>query len=251
MNIQIIIITIILILIAIQCTGFVLGNSWGIGEDSKVYRLSDYVRHGGGFESFITRKVYAEHNRSTIVWKYSQLTDTPRDINALTKIVNDYDTENIHCAIHVRLGDVIDNHSRSVHDFLHNPDVYIKKPDVVDTLGGESWVGHDCNMEECHSEGYVKNIKYFEDKLDKAVNIHNIVLISGSHKPTKHPEKSQEYLKELRTVLERRYNVSVRWNENADEDFALLSKAKNLILTGGGFSQLAGEVVKNRGGVVL
>ena len=244
MNIQSLFITIILILIVIQCIEFVLG--W-----AKVYRLADYVRHVGEFESFITRKVYAEHNRSTMVWKYSQLTDAPLDIDALTNVVNDYDIESMHCAIHVRLGDVIDNHPRSVYDFLHGTDIDIKNPDVVDTLGGKSWVGHYCNMNECHSEGYVKNLKYFEDKLDKAVNIHDIVIISGSHKPTKHPEKSQEYLQELRTVLGRRYNVTVRWNENADADFALLSKAKHLIITGGGFSQLAGEVAKNRGGIVL
>ena len=120
-------------------------------------------------------------------------------------------------------------------------------------VGDPSWSGHDCNMETCNSEGYVKPLSYFPEKLESvAPDIRDIVLISGSHKSTKHPEKSQEHLVHLRNCLQdKNYNVTIRWNKSADEDFVVLSKSKYLIVTGGGFSYLASKVAEKKGAIVL
>lgn len=237
-------IAILVVILCIIC-------QYQIYQDPKIYRLADFIRQVGGFEWILNRRFYAYQQHDTsIVRKYFSRTDTPNDIEALAQIVDEYDTGSFNCAIHVRLGDVIDNHKRSVSDFLHENIVH---SGITDRAGDSSWSGDSCTMEECNSEGYVKPLSYFSEKLESvAFNIGDIVLISGSHKPTKHPEKSQEYLLHLKNFLQNKnYNVTIRWNKSADEDFVLLSKSKYIIVTGGGFSYLASKVAEKKGGIVL
>ena len=60
----------------------------------------------------------------------------------------------------------------------------------VDAPGIESWRGSSCDS-NCRSEGYVKPFSYFDSVVKRLPHgISQVVVISGSHKNTRHPEKS-------------------------------------------------------------
>lgn len=207
-------------------------------ELRKTYRLSDFVRHYSEFETRISREIYCLLARKSIVTEYHQRTSKAVDIPVLSGIVDDYemnevdknDEDGAHCMIHVRLGDVIDNDPRSVSDFVRG-----------------------INEKQGKYEGYVKPISYYTAVVKQLpVHVKRVVLVSGSHKPTLHPEKSQEYLQHLKNTLQTMgHVVSIRWNHSPDDDFVMLCRAKYVVMSGGGYSQLVAAVAKHRGNYVL
>ena len=221
------------------------------------YRLGDFVRHNDDFRHWITRQIYCLRLRDSIVTKYNQRTSKAMDISVLSDIVDEYDMDenhedDEHCIIHVRLGDVIDNHSRSVSDFVHGTNE--GRITSGETMNGITWQGHSCNIfTTCNSEGYVKPVGYYITTVKQLpAHVKKIILVSGSHKPTLNPGKSQEYLQYLKKALQMSgYVVSVRWNRSADDDFVMLCRAKYLVVSGGGYSQLAAIVSKHRGNYML
>ena len=89
---------------------------------SQPYRLGDYVRRSGGFEHEIKYFWYrfGQHRRS-IVRQYGSRTTRSNDMDVLNEIVKARRTETPApetLVVHIRLGDVIDNHARSVDDFV-------------------------------------------------------------------------------------------------------------------------------------
>ena len=217
------------------------------------YRLGDFVRRVSEFEYLILRKAYVMQLEPwSIVAQYDKLTNKANDLESLAQIVSDYDGVygDVECAIHVRLGDVIDNHTRSVEDFLLAEDEDHKG---WDAMNGVTWKGGHCESDVCNSEGYVKPLAYF-DRLMKRLpaDVREVTLISGSYKKTKNPDKSQEYLRRLSGhLMDKGYHVKIRWNKSADDDFVIICRAQYIIATRGGFSQLAAMVGDYMGATVL
>ena len=222
---------------------------------SEPYRLGDYVRRAGGFSSrwyYFTYRYSQPHN--SIIRRYGNRTSKAENVAVLADIVRQCDaprTPDAALIIHLRLGDVIDNHDRSVDSFLSGD--YQVNDEMWDSMNGRKWRGTNCTAQTCTSEGYVKPLTYFETLLSKVpVCVRRVILVSGSHTQTKNPQKSAEYLRRLREFLEQYgFEVEVRWNKPPDDDFVFMSNAKYFVPSGGGFSELVARVVKEFGGLVL
>lgn len=127
--------------------------------------------------------------------------------------------------IHLRTGDVIDDDSRSVYEFLSN--------------------------ELLHENGtnYVKPLKYFTnilEKNNKLSKLKNVIIFSGFHMKHNH-SKSFQYIEEIKKMfVDKGFNVQTRLNEDPDEDFVILCHAKYFIKSGGGFSHLISQMINKR-----
>jgi len=82
--------------------------------------------------------------------------------------------------------------------------------------------------------------------------ISSIVFVSGiHHKHGKSLSKSKEYINKIVDYTKANgYDVSLRFNEDADTDFVYMSNAKYFMPSIGGFSALVTQMVNNRGGFV-
>ena len=211
------------------------------------YRLGDFVRHAGIFKSPRVRNLYANaQHKNSLIRRYHDATDQSTDIGILSGLVPFNPSDK--CIIHLRLGDVIDNSPFSVDDHWSKP---INGGNGRDTMNGKIWSGSACKSEkDCKSTGYVKSKTFFESICDKTPS--QVVIVSGSHKKTVHPEKSQEYINKVRSLLSSRGKTcELNWNREPDLDFSTMCNARVLVPSGGGFSQLAASVVKHRGGTVI
>lgn len=223
------------------------------------YRLGDYIRRAGGFEksTYVGRHNYFFYGlsrpRNSIVRQYGSKTREAENVQVLSEIVRTYDaprsTDTL--TVHLRLGDVIDNHERSVDDFMNGN--YQVNEELWDSMNGRRWRGSSCTAQRCETEGYVKPLDYFKTLLLKVPStVRRVILISGSHVETKNPQKSTEYLQRLQRFFEQNgFEVEVRWNNPPDEDFVLMSNANYFVPTGGGFSELIVRVVQKFGGTVI
>ena len=228
------------------------------------YRLGDYVRRRGGFEHSLQGTlcflIYGKmQHKNSIVRKYGDSTRQAVNVQVLADSVVKRQIRNAlpqyDIVFHLRLGDVIDNHKRSVDDFISGMyDAQYTEGLSVSATNTKQWKGSECTHDSCDSEGYVKPFQYFDSIIqDIPYNQRDVVLVSGSHTHTKNPAKSQEYLTRLREWLETKHGVQVRvrWNENPDDDFVVMSTAKYLVTTGGGFSALAALCARHLGGTVV
>lgn len=228
------------------------------------YRLGDYVRRTGGFEQSLEGTLrfilYGKmQNKDSIVRRYGDLTHQAVNVPVLSDIVVTRQASNAlpqyDIVFHLRLGDVIDNHKRSVDDFISGMyDVQYTEGLSISATNTKQWKGSACTHDDCVSEGYVKPFRYFDAIIkDIPHSQQDVVLVSGSHVHTKNPNKSQEYLARFREWLETQhgFRVRVRWNEDPDDDFVVMSTAKYFVSSGGGFSTLAALVAKHLGGTVV
>ena len=237
---------VVIILIVILTTIILLGYEYR-SLRKEPYRLGDFVRHAGIFKSSKVRRDYAAtQHKNSLIRKYHDATDRGTDIEILSGLVPFYPSDK--CIIHLRLGDVIDNSPYSVDDHWTESH-YVD--DGVDAMNGKKWKGSACKSQsDCKSTGYVHPKSFFERVCDLIPS--QVVIISGSHKKTVHPEKSQEYIKKVHSFLNSRGKTcELIWNREPDLDFSTMCNAHLLVPSGGGFSQLAGSVVKYRGGTVI
>ena len=201
------------------------------------YRLGDFVQQNADLQSKFTRYIYMTfQKRKSIIYRYGLLTQEKSDLAVLSKIVDEVMHENglspVSVAIHLRLGDVIDNHDQSVHEILYNGQHREEKR-------------LRCTDKSCTSEGYVQPLSHYHRfALMKPLNIN---VISGSHTKTKDPSKSQAYIQSIQQYLESHgHTVTVSWGRDADIDFAILATAGMLTISGGNFSRLAQAVNRYR-----
>jgi len=218
------------------------------------YRLGDFLRQTGGFEHSAWRTIYAQIHCDSLVYKYYKATNNASsgfnnvNITVLSEIVGSSEGDN--CVIHLRLGDVIDNNKLTVDDLWENdyPSEW-----TYDNMNGHSW-GGSCTtvtpFKTCEAHGFVRPRHFFE-RIATLVPEH-IIIISGSHMKTNHPEKSQDYIQRVKSLLEARgKRCDVHWNRAPDEDFTAMCNARYFVASGGGFSQIAASVVEHRGNTVI
>ena len=158
--------------------------------------------------------------------------------------------------IHLRIGDVIDNHPRSVSDFWEGNYSVVRDNDGLAAENIQmKWKG---GPKGCRSEGYVKSKKYYQNIIDKfPLNVpRKGILIAGTHKPT-NMTKSLSYIALVKKLFcDSGFSIDMSISDKpdavrADRDFIVMCNAKVYVPAGGGFSALAASLVSRRKNVVL
>lgn len=107
---------------------------------------------------------------------------------------------------------------------------------------------------------FTKNISYYEKTIKyikNNINNKNVLIISGWHviRPTdwdNWKDKSLEHIELIKKLFGKNgYNVTTRLNEDADEDFIIMSNSKYFVQSGGGYSKLIGKMVELNGNTVI
>ena len=81
--------------------------------------------------------------------------------------------------------------------------------------------------------------------------IKKITIVSGYHTNEDHT-RSEVYLKKIKQFIEKNnFEVTMRINNNPDDDFVFMSNSKIFMKSGGGFSKLVSEMVKKNNNLVL
>ena len=109
---------------------------------------------------------------------------------------------------------------------------------------------------------YVKYLPYY-DKIIKYlkknnINNKNVLIISGWHMKQiidgmeQLNTKSLKHINNIKKLFEKNgYNVTIRLNEDPDEDFIIMSNSKYFVQSDGGYSILIGEMVKLNGNTLI
>ena len=120
--------------------------------------------------------------------------------------------------IHIRLGDIIRGNKNNI-KFQNN-----------------NWFGTDIGK----LEQQIKSIK----------NIKKVYLVYGSHKKNINIGLNNKYLDNIKKMLEK-YNIKpILKNTIPDDDFIFMVNSKKFIQSGGGFSKIISNLVKQNGGMV-
>ena len=215
-------------------------------EGCATYRLGDFVRHTGLYEyTFFRMWTYSLQRSNTIIRRYGYSRHA-EDIDFLLSITDH--EKNIPCAMHVRIGDVIDNNVMSVENMWTIPDTDFV-PNDLDVLGATSFIGN--TLVETH--GYVKSRAYYEKVCRQLVTkgIKEIYLSCGGI-PVANTHKSRDYVHRLKSLLKHHgIHVVDISDSTADEALRILSNAQVFIPSGGGYSRLIQALVTKRNHIVI
>ena len=137
--------------------------------------------------------------------------------------------------IHLRTGDVIDLGNQSIRDYL------LFDYTTSFTFSNQRW--------------YTRSLPFYADIWDKiqseGIEIDKILVVTGWHKTTDH-SRSIAYINELIKYFERLVGtVTLRLNENPDEDVLMMVNSKYFVSAGGGYSQMIATLVGMNGGRVF
>ena len=208
------------------------------------YRLGDMIRRK---DNVISKLAWYMHfSPSTIGGQYIRRTSKPVDLDILNSIVPVFQAEET--IVHLRLGDVLENHPRSVTSFWEGNYIMCNKQDEIGVTGSHH--GHT-------SEGYVKSREFYESIIP-ILKIHNVIdihLIGGIHNSSK-STKSMEYVncvKDLFQLHGFRVHIHICKQptiKNVDNDFTRMCNSKIFIPSGGGYSYLIKCIVKKRKHIV-
>ena len=168
----------------------------------------------------------------TIAKNYKDRTTENDNFDILNEVVPTISSSN-EFVIHIRLGDVIENVSATVDEMWKTTTVSF---------------GHHV-FQKAH---YIQPKKYWEEVVNWIPsNINNVTIVYGHHKSVDN-RKSKEYLDKLEHLFTKN-NIKIKYisSKDPDKDFTILCNAKYYVPTAGGFSLMAAEIVKKRGGKVF
>lgn len=195
----------------------------------KGYRLGDMIKYENWRNTKKGKKYHNNNFPDSIAVKYMKTTNITDDLDTLEYIIDKYRINELtpsinDLVIHLRTGDAIEKTITSIK-----------------------------MLRDKINDKYTKNIKYFKNKLkNKNKNINNIILVSGTHYPYPNFDKSKKYISIIKKYFESEgYNVKLRLNHPPDDDFVFMSRSKNFISSGGGYSDLISKMVKRKGNKVL
>jgi hypothetical protein len=199
----------------------------------KGYRLGDMVK--GEWRWKRNGESYHYKNfPNSIASEYMRKTKEYNNIPIILDIINRRSTslkipDKNTIVIHLRVGDVIEDSKHSVEEMLLEQTYYNK----------HSW------------SNYVSPLPYLVKKV-KSCDLKNIIIVAAAHQDIS-TFKSNLYIKSIQKYFQDLgYNVQLRVGGDPDEDVIFMSNAKYFIpATGGGFTHLITEIVKNKGGKVL
>merc|ERR1712079_952365 len=94
--------------------------------------------------------------------------------------------------------------------------------------------------------------RIWENIQSEGIEIDDIMLITGWHKGKWDHSRSVEYINHVIHHFEKWLDrVTLRINKNPDKDFLIMTNSKYFVASGGGFSQVIGNLVKRKGGRVF
>jgi len=215
-------------------TWIVKNPSGNTVRDAMHYRLGDVVLHEGFNKKWINRTIYHYMYHGTIAHEYMLRTKDSKqfpDYDVLHQIIKekskDHQTpKDNELIIHLRLGDIID---------------WEYQEDIEELLEGKKYWQ------------FIRDYKYFEEKLEKLDNkVNKIILVGGFHTDGDH-SRSYLYLEKIITYLEKKkFSVETRIDKaSADEDFIYMSNSKNFLKSCGGYSRIVNEMVDRNNGIIL
>ena len=208
------------------------------------YRLGDCI-------SFC--KCFADRFPDTFAAQYMQGGCSPDNYTRIMDILKGKEeqgrfSDNYQCpdgsslVVHLRLGDKVEKAYFQILKRLDNnpQSTYYRFLD-----GG--WSDKLANKARSHIKGLPEIIG-----AARTTNSSTIHIVSGSHYPYagKSGHMSYVYLQCLKRAFEAEgYDVKLRIGGNPDEDFFFMTCARAIVVSGGGFSRHAGNIVERRGGV--
>ncbi len=209
-------------------------------DSNKPYRLGDSVNRRDSNDILYMKDVY----KYSIAADYIRETNKVQHYDTLYKIIKK-NTKLRHILysnyinIHLRTGDVI----------TENYKLYLKKKHKTKNL--------DINK-GAKDQVYVHPLSYYEKVIKylkkNNINNKNILILTGWH--NKIPDyvkiNSNKYIEEIKKFFEKNgYNVTIRLNEDPDEDFLIMSNSKYFVRSGGGYSWLICSMVNKNGNIYI
>ena len=211
-------------------------NSIQVNKNNCAYRLGDMILHKFHRNKNLGKLCHLTIYPNSIASEYLKKTNKSNDINVLYDIVKKRSNlinlpNNNELIIHIRIGDVIDKRNISVDEFLYN-------------------YYYDTNY-FFYKLNYVKPYSFYKKIIDKLPkNINKVIFVGGYHYKQDRT-KSKEYISKLQKFFNSYgFDTSTRINNDPDEDFIYMSNAAYFVQSGGGFSQLIGNIVKKNKNIV-
>tara|TARA_B100001059_G_C17636284_1_gene477003 strand:+ start:116 stop:706 length:591 start_codon:yes stop_codon:yes gene_type:complete len=166
----------------------------------------------------------------SIVSEYFAITSDKENVEVLASIVKKRSKQLSAIqgyALHLRVGDVIEESDHSVAELLNKPRLF---------YSGE------------HGFQYVPCWEKIKNCLDQSdIECKYVTIFAGTH-TTHHTPKSCQYIDTVQRLLEQEgYTVIRRLGKDPDEDFVLMTTAQYFIQSGGGYSKLVRHVREKLG----
>ncbi len=225
---------------------------FALNNNNKIhYRLGDMVFHSERRKETSGYELHKKLFPNSIATKYMDLTKHENDLDILMKIIEKkknlakMPNENT-LVIHLRTGDVIDRSFNPEKSSFDINDLLSRKK--ISTM---KFYNYD-KTKKNNVKTYVKSLQYYEEALESFVPPHvkHVVFVTGFHKTDNH-DKSMKYVESVRDYFKKKgYLVSIRLNQNPDDDFLYMCNSKYFIQSGGGFSALISEIVQKKNGNV-
>ena len=184
-------------------------------EWNNEYRLGDMIY--GHLDRSKNKNLYIARYPDSIVSKYMKRTNKSVDLDTLKSIVKKYNprirpNKNT-IVIHLRVGDVI-------------------KGDVNSLLKKEGLT-------------YTRPLSYYKEAIKNYKDLESITLVAGGCFLKDNFLKSKMFISKIKSLYTKMgYNVNVRFEKNADDDFVFMCRAKHFIPGGGKFSELITQLRK-------
>ena len=145
------------------------------------------------------------------------------------------------------------NHSELIPN-NHTVVIHLRTGDIID-LNDERTVDDYLKFINATRKYYNRPLSYYDNMFIKIkkqnIEFDHVLIITGFHKQIDH-KKSVLYIeKTVKHIEEMGYNVTLRLNQNPDEDFIMMCNSKYFIRSGGGFSRMTANMVRLKGGKVF
>jgi len=207
------------------------------------YRIGDIVRSPFGINYQSIKENHQNKFPTSIATMYMSKTNKANDYSIVQACISEKKQE-LQLAIptqdtyviHIRIGDVMEDKEYSVITMLAKPTYY------YELFPGPAFL-----------TVYTKPLSYYEEKRKQLEKypIKNIIIVAGSHIQSDYL-KSSEYINCIRLYYqEAGYHVSLRLGSLPDEDIVFMSYASYFTSSGGGFSEMISQLVKQNGGIII
>ena len=145
------------------------------------------------------------------------------------------------------------NHSELIPN-NHTVVIHLRTGDIID-LNDEHTVDDFLKFRNATKKNYTRPLSFYDDIFNdiKTQNItfDHVMIITVFYKQIDH-KKSISYIEHTVKHIERMgYNVTLRVNQNPDDDFITMCNSKYFIQSAGGFSGMTANMVRLKGGKVF
>lgn len=211
------------------CNGTESQMSYRLGDCIKACRACDPKKFPGSMAKDYSDRACPDRNPNYLKWGNLSVVDelfALREHDKTRFVEPDQDT----LVIHLRLGDIVEKSKTRVHGML--------------TKGGDP-AHHKTNKDA------IKSVYEFLSNIQES-GFRKVSIVGGSHKP-EYYKKSRVYATCVERAL-RKTGLEVTLELDScdpDRDFYYISHASKIVVSGGAFSRLMGQIVEHRGGKLI